>query len=184
MTVAVASRTFALLALLAGLLAVVDATVRVWSRSTGRGPTWLDDLIPVRSRLWLLWLVAALATAGSLYYSEIVGFTPCRLCWFQRIAMYPLSLVLLIAAIRRDEAVRWYALPVAAVGAMIAAYHYLLQWFPRLETASCDPAAPCAAFYVREFGFVSIPFMALMGFIAIVVGLLRPMTPPNGDQDA
>lgn len=181
MTVAVATRTFALLALSAGLLAAVAAGSEILWRLTGRRPAALGDVVPPESRLWLAWLVAAVATAGSLYYSEIAGFVPCRLCWFQRIAMYPLSVVLLIAAVRRDVAVRWYALPMAAAGALISSYHYLLQWFPQLETASCDPAAPCAAFYVREFGFVSIPLMALMAFLAIVVGLL-PITSSNGEH--
>lgn len=111
--------------------------------------------------------VASVATAGSLYYSEVAQYTPCRLCWYQRIGMYPLVLVLGIAAWRDDPSVRRYALPLAAVGGIVSAYHYLLQWFPQLQTGVCDPGAPCAAFYVREFGFVSIPFMALMGFVAI-----------------
>lgn len=181
MSVAVVSRLFALLALSAGLAAAVVAGAGMLRRVTGRLAP-LDEAVPSESRLWLAWLIAAVATAGSLYYSEVVGFVPCRLCWFQRIAMYPLSVVLLVAALRRDVAVRWYALPVAAVGALISSYHYLLQWFPQLETASCDPTAPCAAFYVREFGFVSIPFMALMGFLAIVVGLL-PITASDGEHD-
>ena len=183
MSVAVATRMFALLALSAGLSAAVVAGSDVLSRVTGRRLGALGDAVPPESRLWLAWLVATVATAGSLYYSEVVGFVPCRLCWFQRIAMYPLSVVLLIAAGRRDADVRWYVLPVAAVGGLVSSYHYLLQWFPQLETTSCDPAAPCAAFYVREFGFVSIPFMALMGFLAIVVALIPPLASSNGEHD-
>ncbi len=64
---------------------------------------------------WLSFLVAAGATAGSLYFSEVANFVPCRLCWFQRTAMYPLSVILLVAAIRRDRGVRWYVVPLAAI---------------------------------------------------------------------
>ena len=68
--------------------------------------------------LWLAFLVAATATAGSLYFSEVADYVPCQLCWFQRIAMYPLAVVLLVAAIRRDRSVRWYVGPLAAIGAL------------------------------------------------------------------
>ena len=119
-------------------------------------------------RLWLAWLVAAVAMAGSLYFSESAKFVPCKLCWFQRIAMYPLALVLLIAALRRDERIRQYAVPLAAVGAVISAYHYLIEWRPSLEAGSCDVAAPCTVPWFRQFGFVSLPLMALCGFAAII----------------
>ena len=68
--------------------------------------------------LWIAFLVAATATAGSLYFSEVADFVPCQLCWFQRIAMYPLAVILLVAAIRRDRGVRWYVGPLAAIGAV------------------------------------------------------------------
>jgi disulfide bond formation protein DsbB len=119
--------------------------------------------------LWLAWLVAVVATAGSLIYSEVVHFVPCRLCWFQRIAMYPLSIVLLVGAIRREAAARFYALPLAIVGLGMSTYHYILQLFPSLEGGACDPANPCSARYVETFGFISIPFMAWAGFLAIAV---------------
>lgn len=117
---------------------------------------------------WLAWLVAATATAGSLYFSEVANLPPCRLCWFQRICMYPMSAILLIGAIRRDRAVAWYALPLAAVGIVISSYHYLIEWYPSLEKTSCDPVTPCTVVWFRRFGFVSLPFMAGCGFLAII----------------
>jgi disulfide bond formation protein DsbB len=117
---------------------------------------------------WLAWLVAATATAGSLYFSEVANLPPCRLCWFQRICMYPMSVILLIGALRRDRSVIWYSLPLAAVGVVISTYHYLIEWYPSLEATECDPITPCTVVWFRRFGFVSLPFMAGCGFLAII----------------
>jgi len=121
--------------------------------------------------LWLAWVVATVATVGSLYYSLVAHFEPCELCWYQRICMYPLSAVLLVAAIRRDAGGWRFALPQAAVGAVIAAYHTQLQAFPTQATF-CSSFNPCTARYVWEFGFVSLPFMALAAFCFIITMLL------------
>ena len=117
----------------------------------------------------LAFIVAAASTLGSLYFSEVAEFVPCRLCWFQRIAMYPLSVVLLVGAIRRDAAVRWYAGPLAVIGAIIAGYHTLIEWRPELDTGTCDLSGPsCTAVWFREFGFVSLALMSLVGFLTIL----------------
>lgn len=121
------------------------------------------------SAIWLAWIVAAVATVGSLIYSGVIHFLPCRLCWYQRIAMYPMSVILLVGAIRREVAVKYYALPLSIGGALVSSWHYLTQTFPSLEGGSCDPVNPCSAKYVDVFGFVSIPFMAGAGFIVISV---------------
>ena len=121
--------------------------------------------------LWIAWLMAVVATLGSLYYSEIAGFTPCDYCWYQRIAMYPLAIVLGIAAFRRDHAVRRYVLPLAIVGGLISTYHYTIQHFPRFDVGSCNVFAPCSAAWVWKFDFVSIPLMALVSFGVIVTAL-------------
>lgn len=121
------------------------------------------------SALWLAWLVAAVATGGSLIYSGWIHFVPCRLCWYQRIAMYPLSVILLVGALRKELVVRYYALPLSLGGALTSAWHYLTQLNPSLEGGSCDPNNPCSLKYVDVFGFVSIPFMAGCGFILISV---------------
>src|SRR5688572_21326008 len=89
--------------------------------------------------LQLAFLVALVATLGSLWLSEGAHFVPCRLCWYQRIAMYPMAVILGVAAFRRDVAVRVYALPVVAIGATISVWHVLVERFPSLESAtSCD----------------------------------------------
>lgn len=116
---------------------------------------------------WLAFLVAAGAVSASLYYSESVGFIPCEFCWYQRIAMYPLAVILLIAGITRDERAVRYVLPIAVIGIGLSIYHYQLQLFPD-QASSCSSGVPCHARYVEEFGFVSIPLMALCGFLAVI----------------
>lgn len=125
------------------------------------------DLLGVKA-IWLAWLVALAASVGSLIYSEVIHFEPCRLCWFQRIAMYPMAVVLLVGAIRREFQVKYYALPLALAGLAISVYHYLMQVFPSLEGGSCG-AVSCSARLVEIFGFISIPFMAGTGFMVIAV---------------
>ncbi|MCB2223081.1 MAG: disulfide bond formation protein B [Actinobacteria bacterium] len=111
--------------------------------------------------------MALVAMAGSLTYSEVAHYAPCEFCWYQRIAMYPLALTLGIAAVRRDRGHWRYSLPVVAIGAALSTYHYLMQQFPDLSAGSCSAATPCTAAWVWEFGFVSIPLMALACFAAI-----------------
>ena len=119
--------------------------------------------------IWLAWAVALVATIGSLIYSEVIHFVPCRLCWFQRIAMYPLAFILLVGAIRREAVVRYYALPLALTGLAVSIYHNLIQFNPSLEGGSCDPLNPCSARTIEVFGFIDIPFMAGAAFILISV---------------
>ncbi len=130
-------------------------------------PTLRARLAPHAIRLALA--VATVATLGSLVYSQYFLFEPCRLCWYQRIAMYPLVPVLAVGLWRRDAGARWYALPLAIVGLGISVWHYLLQTFPALSgSTACSIDVPCNAKYVNEFGFVSIPFMAGCGFLVII----------------
>jgi len=121
--------------------------------------------------LWFAWIVAAVTTGGSLYYSLGAHFEPCELCWYQRICVYPLSVVLLIAALRNDYGVWRYTLPVAVIGIMIAAYHSQLQAFPSQETF-CSRTNPCTVRYVWQFGFVSLPLMDLAALLFIATMLV------------
>ena len=167
-TMLFAQRFFALLALIAGTGAVAMIAAR-----------WVPAARPVLAQLrgaavWLAWLVAASAMAGSLYFSEVQNLVPCKMCWFQRICMYSLVVVLLVGALRRDAAVRWYAVPLASIGLLISSYHYLIEWHPQLEAGSCDITAPCSVPYFRVFGFVSLSFMAACGFAAIIALLTIP----------
>lgn len=127
-------------------------------------------------------LAALLATVGSLYLSEVVGFVPCELCWFQRIAMYPLVIVLGVAVLRGDLEVWRTALPIAGVGLAISIYHAVIQRLPALEVTECSGAVPCSAVYVTVWGFVSIPVMAGSVFL-LVSGLLIALATRRGLDD-
>ena len=118
--------------------------------------------------LWMAAGVALVATLGSLYLSEIEHLIPCRLCWFQRIFMYPLVIVLGVAAWRRDTQIKLTASILAVIGGLVAVYHYLIQQFPELESGACDPIAPCSAAYIWQWNFVSIPYMAGSAFALIL----------------
>jgi disulfide bond formation protein DsbB len=122
--------------------------------------------------LWFAWIVALVTMLGSLYFSEIADFTPCKLCWFQRIEIYPFAFILLVAALRRDRNVGWYVIPQAIVGAGFAAYQTYLQAYPNTSDAFCSLTEPCSTRYVWEFGFVSLPFMSLAASAFIVTMVL------------
>jgi disulfide bond formation protein DsbB len=124
------------------------------------------------SELWVAWGIAAVATLGSLYFSEIAHFVPCRLCWFQRIAMYPLAVILLVAAVRRDRAGALYALAFPPIGALVAGYHLYIEANPGAESASCKIGVPCSVKWIEKFGYVTLPMLAMTAFVAILTLLL------------
>jgi hypothetical protein len=158
---------FTLLALLALGGAVIVLVARL---AHGHAPLATQVTAAVDdAALWIAFVVAGTATAGSLYFSEVADFVPCKLCWYQRIPMYSLAVILLVAAIRQDRSVRWYAGPLAAGGVVISTYHYLIEWRPSLEGGVCDLGLSCADIWFRELGFVTLAFMALCGFLAILV---------------
>lgn len=124
-------------------------------------------------------VVAATATAGSLYFSEVARLEPCALCWYQRIAMYPLVILLAMAATRREATIRPYVLALAGIGAAISAYHIAVQRLPGLPSGSCSLTTPCSAIQVEVLGFVTIPVLALAAFIGIIA-----LTATAGGTDA
>jgi disulfide bond formation protein DsbB len=124
--------------------------------------------------LWLAFLIALAATLGSLFYSGVIGFPVCDLCWYQRIFMYPLVFLCGIAAWRRDQSVALYGIVLSLLGALFALYHVALQMLQLYGVAelpcSADPGMPaCSSIYVLEFGFVSIPLMALASFVFVLL---------------
>lgn len=123
--------------------------------------------------LYLAWLVAVVATLGSLYFSEVRLYVPCALCWYQRILMYPLVVVLGIASFKQDAQVVRYALPLAGLGALFAAYHYAQQKIPGFAGPTlCRVGVPCTVEYINWLGFITIPFLALVAFVLIIALLL------------
>ncbi len=158
----------ALLAIVAGGGAVLIVLARVLASRVPAAAAAGRAVIAVRAPL--TFAVAAVATAGSLYFSESAGYIPCRLCWFQRIAMYPIAVVALVALLRRDRAARWYILPLAVVGAAISTYHVLIEWGWLNDSESCALFGPsCADVWFEAFGFVTLALMALAGFVSIIV---------------
>jgi disulfide bond formation protein DsbB len=170
---------FALLALLAELGAVLLALSLI-ARRISPAAQWPRAVLASVSPLTLVLAasVATAATLGSLYYSEIANFPPCHLCWYQRICMYPLALILGIAAARRDRSVRWYALPLVVTGAAISTWHILVEHFPSLASGACDPTNPCSIVWVEKFGYLTIPAMALSGFVVLGLLLVLPQETP------
>lgn len=116
--------------------------------------------------LWLAFLVAAAATGGSLFFSLVVGYAPCDLCWYERICIYPLSIVTLLAALANDHRVAPYLLPLPLVGAGVSVYHLFVEYGVVAQSQACLVSAPggCATKWIDEFGFVTIPNLSLTAF--------------------
>ena len=136
------------------------------------------------SALTLAFVVAAVCMAGSLYFSEVAHFPPCHLCWLQRFCMYPLVPILGLAAWRKAGWVRPWAGALAGIGAVIATYHVALERHPEWESSVCDPKNPCTLIWVKRLGYLTIPTMALSGFLLIitllVVSRAGDRLPPSG----
>ncbi|SNR52602.1 disulfide bond formation protein B [Halorubrum vacuolatum] len=124
---------------------------------------------PVRLLLGAVTLVAAVATVGSLYFSEAMGLVPCDLCWVQRILMYPLVIVVGVATLEGRTAVWRTGLPLSLLGAAVAAYHSYLQLSP---DATCTLDGGCTTILWRGFGVFTIPRLTLVAFLLISLGLV------------
>jgi disulfide bond formation protein DsbB len=165
---------FVVLTVLANL-----ATLTLWIMAAAARLGWAEDLWD-RARetlhdngLAIAAVVASTAMAGSLYLSEGANLPPCKLCWYQRIAMYPLAAILVVGAIRRDWGVRPYALTLGLLGPIISIYHYLIERFPDWESStSCEPSNPCNITWFFRLHYISIPMMALSGFVFVDTVLL------------
>ncbi|MCS6841227.1 MAG: disulfide oxidoreductase [Roseiflexus sp.] len=112
-------------------------------------------------------LQATVATGGSLFMSEALGWIPCVLCWYQRILMYPLVFLILIGILRRDRGLHLYVLPLSLFGACVSLYHYLLIKTDWLPPPPCVDGIPCTVDYLNILGFINVPFMALTAFLII-----------------
>ncbi|OGD82950.1 hypothetical protein A2165_03310 [Candidatus Curtissbacteria bacterium RBG_13_40_7] len=131
--------------------------------------------------LYIAFLQVWIATIGSLYYSEIKHLPPCTLCWYQRILMYPLIIILGVAILRKDKNVVYYVLPFSIIGVIIALYQYLLQMTPLQEpnAIACDALGSCSDIQIIYFGFITIPFLSLAAFVIISVMMLFTLSRKN-----
>ena len=123
--------------------------------------------------LWAAFAISAIATGGSLFFSEIAHFVPCELCWFERICLFPLSIITLLAALAADYRIARYLLPLPLAGAGISIYHLLIERGVVGQSTTCLVSAPggCATKWIDEFGYVTIPVIALTGFL-LLLGVL------------
>ena len=163
-------------------IVLVVAVAAIWSQGARRLLTEARDNL-LGGELWAAWGFALVATAGSLFFSEVSDFIPCRLCWFQRIGMYPLAAILLIAALRRDyRGAALYGLPLAIFGSIVSIYHIYIEHHPEAETASCKIGAPCATKWIDKLGYITIPTLALTAFLAIIVLLSMALSRSRSQQ--
>lgn len=124
----------------------------------------------IKNLLYLAWVQALVATLGSLYFSEILHFKPCILCWYQRILMYPLVIIIAVGILRKDKNLPYYVLPMSILGAGFALFHVLLQKgiIPENFTP-CEVGVSCTTRYAGWFGFLTIPMLSLIAFLVITV---------------
>jgi disulfide bond formation protein DsbB len=130
-----------------------------------------------RATLYIALAVALTATLGSLYFSEVRHYLPCNLCWYQRILMYPLVIVLAVGLLRQDSNLPYYVLPLSLFGQGIATYHYLLEKTNIFSApTACQAGIPCTTPWINWMGFITIPFLAMTAFFLITVMCLIAMT--------
>jgi disulfide bond formation protein DsbB len=129
-------------------------------------------------------LTALVATAGSLSMSLVLGWLPCDLCWYQRILMYPLVIIITIHLLRRDKGFESYVLPFSLLGAAVSSYHYLLQKTTWFSQPVCLSGIPCSADYLNWYGVITIPLLALIAFIVITVMALISGMEESATADA
>lgn len=172
--IVIVNRFFGILA----LFAIATVVLLVLLLATRRVPHWLRDLA-----LPLAAAIAFVTTLGSLYYSEIAGYPPCTLCWYQRIAIYPQTIVLGVAALRRDTRVWLTSVPLAVAGILLSLWHVIIERVPSLA-GPCESSNPCAIKWVAEFGLLTIPTMALVaGLSFVVLSLAAAATDRPGGQE-
>lgn len=122
------------------------------------------------SLLLIVWTQSLLATAGSLFFSEVLGYIPCDLCWIQRIFMYPIVIISTVALLKKNINMSYPILFLSGIGMLFSIYHYSLQKVPLLQDAGgiCGQV-PCNLQYINYFGFITIPFLAGTAFIVIFI---------------
>lgn len=175
---------YAILAVLAAIFIVAMVVLRLIALVSVSANGWYREIAAVLepNAVGMAFIVAMLATAGSLYFSEIAHFEPCKLCWFQRIAMYPLVVILGIAALRRDPGIGIYVKALALIGGLISTYHIALEWVPSLDSGACGTGPACTVIWFRALGFISLPTLALTAFVLIIT-LLSLHGPAEPDDD-
>ena len=172
------SAVLAVAVLAVGVITIVGVLLRTrmaWAAS------WIEVMDDIA-----LWAISAVATGtmlGSLYFSEIAEYAPCELCWYQRIGIYPVAIMSWIALVRRDRNLGPYWIGLSVAGIAVSIYHYLLEWFPEIKSSVCSVDVPCTTVWFREFGFVTLAFMAGCAFIFVIAMSLVMMNNPSDGEE-
>ena len=123
--------------------------------------------------VFLSFITASIATLGSLFFSEIMEFIPCSMCWYQRIFMYPLVIIFLINMLYPDDKIVKYAMPIVLIGWSFSIYHNLLMFEIIPESiVPCVQGVPCSTEYINWLGFITIPFLSFIAYSVILILLL------------
>jgi disulfide bond formation protein DsbB len=134
-------------------------------------------------QLFFCWMISAVATLGSLFFSEVMRFPPCVLCWYQRICMYPLVLLFVVGLFQFDKGVIKYTAPLAIIGWMISVYHNLLYYKVLPDSAApCVQGISCTTVQIEWLGFITIPLLSFMAFSLILILLLTTFRTIKSEQ--
>jgi len=172
------SAVLAVVVLATGVLTLAGLVLEsrmTWAASWVRA---MDDIA--------LWAISAVTTGtmlGSLYFSEVASLAPCELCWYQRIGVYPIAIMSWVALVRRDRKLGPYWIALSLAGIAVSIYHYLLEWFPEMKSSVCSVDVPCTTVWFREFGFVTLAFMAGCAFIFVIAMSLVMVKNPVGAEE-
>lgn len=130
----------------------------------------MENTKSTETLMMIIWAQSLIALLGSLFFSEVMGYIPCELCWIQRILMYPLVVIYGVAAFKKDISVALPGLILSGIGMFVSLFHYLVQKLPALQEAggACG-VVPCNTQYINYFGLMTIPFLAMVAFIVIFV---------------
>lgn len=172
-----ATSVLATLTLIGDIVLVIVLALVIWHVSRSTLNKFYKTAIAQNIKKYSLhisFFISLTATLGSLFYSEIAGFAPCKLCWFQRVFMYPLPMLFGLALYKKDKNITDYGIGLSLIGSVIAAYHYALQINPN-PFASCSTigfSASCSDRFVTHFGYITIPMMSLTAFLLILSTLV------------
>jgi disulfide bond formation protein DsbB len=164
------SKLLSTLTFVSDIIIAIFIIFALYSLSGGKIPKSINNIWKVIKKNYLIFalIVALTATLGSLFYSEIAKYTPCELCGYQRILMYPQVLLLAIALFKKDNKIGQYVIPMSIVGGVIAAYHYFVQ-ISEVATSCGIDAVSCSSKYTFQYEYITIPIMALTAFILIII---------------
>ena len=179
-------QVFSALLALGALAGSVVVLFGLFARPASGGLADVMDLVRSNALRFTL-LLTGTAMIGSLYFSEAANYAPCKLCWYQRICMYSIAIVSLVGTVRREQLSRVrvlapYVLALSVVGLGVSTYHYVLEWFPQLESSVCSLDVPCTTVWFRKFGFLTLPGMAWAAFAAVALVMVSVLRGPADDS--